>query len=150
MSDFELPEELKPLVGLNDLNKLPQHMKRYKCPICMRAGFTEKKCPNCGEETALIIMCPVDHCDCHHLITEKLSYCPICGQPMCPVCGTHDVFQLTRITGYINDIGGFNNAKAQEVKDRVRSNVINGEYVVEGDRNNERSRKTQANDETVS
>jgi anaerobic ribonucleoside-triphosphate reductase len=47
---------------------------------------------------------------------------------MCPECGSHDVAQLTRITGYINDVAGFNNGKAQEVKDRVRSNIVQGEY----------------------
>lgn len=134
-NDFVLPQGLEHLRGLKDLKKLPKHMKRYKCTICMNAGFIEEKCPECGEEKGIILMCPADHCECHHLITEKLSYCPICGQAMCPVCGSHDVFQLTRITGYINDIGGFNNGKAQEVKDRVRSNLDKAAWVEEGDRN---------------
>jgi len=133
-TDYVLPQGLEHLKGLKDLKKLPKHMIRYKCPICMTAGFVEHKCPECGEDKVLIIMCPVDHCDCHHLITEKLAYCPICDQPMCHICGSHDVAQMTRITGYINDVGGFNNGKAQEVKDRVRVNAVEGEWITEGNR----------------
>lgn len=117
--NFKIPDKLRKFIGLKHLEKLPDDLKRFKCPICMCAGFTEPTCPDCGNEHN-VLMCPLDHCNCHHLITEQLAYCPICDQPMCPDCGTHDVFQLTRITGYINDIGGFNKGKAQEVKDRHR------------------------------
>ena len=124
--DYVLPKSLEQYKGTKDLKKLPKHMRRNKCTICMNAGFIEDVCPACGESIGIIPMCPVDHCDCHHLTTEKLAYCPICGQAMCPVCGTHDVFQMTRITGYINEIGGFNKGKAQEVKDRVRVSLATG------------------------
>jgi anaerobic ribonucleoside-triphosphate reductase len=39
---------------------------------------------------------------------------------MCPDCGNHNVSQLSRVTGYIGDVGGWNNAKKQELKDRKR------------------------------
>lgn len=132
--EYILPEKLKQYIGV-PFDKLPQHLKRYKCISCFTAGFTESdKCPSCGDTLCIVPMCPVDHTDCHHLTTEKLAYCPLCGHQMCPVCGTHDVFQLTRITGYINDIDGFNHGKRQEVKDRVRSNIVNDEWEVEGNR----------------
>jgi len=42
---------------------------------------------------------------------------------MCPECGSHDVDGVTRITGYLNAVSGFNAAKAQELKDRHRVNL---------------------------
>lgn len=132
---IDIPENLKQYIKIKDLSKLPKSLKRYKCSICHTAGFTEEVCPICGNDV-LELMCPLDHCHCSHTITEILSYCPICDQPMCPICGSHDVFQLSRVTGYIQDVGGWGEGKRQELKDRVRSNIENGEWVNDGDRNN--------------
>jgi altronate dehydratase len=56
-----------------------------------------------------------------------IDYCPICGQAICKKCGNHNVTQLSRVTGYIQAIQGFNNAKRQEVKDRRKYNIgLNG------------------------
>jgi anaerobic ribonucleoside-triphosphate reductase len=49
--------------------------------------------------------------------------CPECGKPMCPVCNRHNVTQLSRVTGYISTVGGWNAAKQQELKDRKRYNL---------------------------
>ena len=103
-------------------------IERWKCNACYTI-VDENPCPVCGEKSAIVKMCPADHiCTCLNPIKEQLAYCPICGQGMCPECGSHDVAQLTRITGYINDVAGFNNGKAQEVKDRVRSDIVQGTY----------------------
>lgn len=126
---FEVPDEFRKYIGLKNLNKLPDIMKRYKCPICHLANFTEAECPDCGN-TSNQLMCPLDHCDCHHEITEQLAYCPICGEPMCPECGSHDVFQLSRVTGYIQDVAGWGKGKQQELKDRHRVQIATGK---EGD-----------------
>jgi anaerobic ribonucleoside-triphosphate reductase len=42
---------------------------------------------------------------------------------MCPICGSHDVAQVSRITGYLGDVAGWNAAKRQELKDRVHVEV---------------------------
>lgn len=51
---------------------------------------------------------------------DTIKTCPVCDKPMCPDCGNHNVSQLSRVTGYIGDVGGWNNAKKQELKDRKR------------------------------
>ncbi len=68
-------------------------------------------------------MCSRDNITCSHDIVDGLAYCPECGELMCPECGSHDVDGVTRITGYLNAVSGFNAAKAQELKDRHRVNL---------------------------
>jgi anaerobic ribonucleoside-triphosphate reductase len=52
-----------------------------------------------------------------------IAYCPVCGAAMCPVCHRHNVTQLSRVTGYISSVDGWNEAKKQELKDRQRHNL---------------------------
>jgi anaerobic ribonucleoside-triphosphate reductase len=49
--------------------------------------------------------------------------CPECGKPMCPVCHRHKVEQLSRVTGYISTVSGWNEAKKQEFKDRKHYDI---------------------------
>ena len=98
---------------------------KFKCHTCYTffdekcVDTTNKKCPNCGE-THILPMCENDHlCTCTHEHSEGLKICPKCGQPMCP-CGSHDVVVISRVTGYLSDIAGWNNAKRQELIDRQR------------------------------
>lgn len=100
---------------------LPEDLKRYKCQTCHHVVW-EFPCPNCGSE-ALQKMCPLDHCHCPHQIIETIDYCPICGEQICPECGSHDVVQISRVTGYLQEVSGFNAGKKQEVKDRHRWNL---------------------------
>jgi hypothetical protein len=110
-------------VGKKDiLEKIPENERIYKCFACYHI-VNESPCPNCGEEQRVVIMCPLDHCNCGHDKTSKLAYCPLCGEPVCPECGCHDVFQVSRVTGYLADVGGFNSGKRQELKDRTRYNI---------------------------
>lgn len=126
MTTFEVPDELRKFIGLKNLNKLPDELKRYKCPVCHLACFNTPVCPACGYKESMM-MCPLDHCHCSHPKTEGLAYCPICDMPMCPECGSHDVFQLSRVTGYIQDVGGWGEGKKAELRDRVRCNIATGE-----------------------
>jgi len=119
---INVPEKYKKYIGLNDLTKLPEELKRYKCPICHAAGYNTKTCPDCGFPDS-ILMCILDHTNCHHEITEGVHVCPVCGDYVCPVCGCHDVTVITRVTGYLNDLRGFNAGKEQEVRDRHRVNI---------------------------
>jgi anaerobic ribonucleoside-triphosphate reductase len=80
------------------------------------------KCPICGEKH-IEKMCPLDRlCTCAHEITSGAHYCPECGAAICP-CGSHDVEQISRVTGYLQTISGFNAAKKQEIKDRQRYDI---------------------------
>lgn len=69
------------------------------CPVHEYAGLLNKSCKKA---------------------VATIKSCPVCDKPMCPDCGNHNVSQLSRVTGYIGDIGGWNNAKKQELKDRKR------------------------------
>ena len=75
--------------------------------------------------------CPVHIWACRHSSPNReankeidtVAYCPVCGNPYCPECGNHHVLQLSRITGYLSDVSGWNSAKKQELKDRKRYTV---------------------------
>ena len=38
----------------------------------------------------------------------------------CPSCGSEDLEHLSRVTGYLQSVSGWNEAKKQELKDRKR------------------------------
>ena len=99
---------------------------RYKCFTCYlifnEQDAVEGKCPSCGEKH-IIKMCNDDHlCNCTYDVTPGISYCKTCGEPICP-CGSHDVATVSRVTGYLSDTAGWNNAKKQELKDRNRVTI---------------------------
>jgi hypothetical protein len=101
---------------------------RYKCNKCHLVfayddGTPEvPTCPECGN-TEPEEMCPNDViCTCMHDVQAGVHYCSICGEPTCE-CGSHDVSIVSRVTGYLSDVGGWNAAKRQELKDRQRVTV---------------------------
>lgn len=53
-------------------------------------------------------------------IIAGTEICPVCNRPICPECHNHSVVSLSRVTGYVQDISGWNNAKKQELLDRQR------------------------------
>jgi hypothetical protein len=114
----EIVERFKGL-GLEKAWELaPNELKRYKCENCKLIVW-ETPCPVCGNST-IKKMCPSDHCHCSEDIVESVKFCEVCGSGICPVCGTHDILALSRITGYINSVESFNMGKKQELKDRNR------------------------------
>jgi ribosomal protein L32 len=115
------------------LRQIPTEQKRYKCFTCFtilnQPDLVDgRKCPKCGE-VHLTEMCSLDHNGCRHTFHETLAYCPICGKAICPECGDHNVLQISRVTGYLQDVSGWNSSKQQELKDRTRY-TINGEIAV--------------------
>lgn len=101
------------------LREIPPEYKRYKCHTCMRI-VDEDPCPNCGSPDNMLPMCPLDHAHCSHEVVETIAYCPICKEAICPICGSHDVVQISRVTGYLQEVNGWNIGKQQELKDRKR------------------------------
>lgn len=109
------------------LDRIPKNERRYKCHTCHYI-VDENPCPNC-KEVFLVQMCPLDHCRCNHEIVSGIEYCPMCGDAICPECGSHDVVQVSRVTGYLQDVSGWNAGKQQELKDRTRYNAETGAVI---------------------
>jgi anaerobic ribonucleoside-triphosphate reductase len=112
-------------------------IQRWSCHTChthfeLDKAEKEVKCPKCGE-THLEKRCiadPEGGCHCALSVNSGAVYCPVCNRPICPTCGDHDVAQVSRVTGYLSDVAGWNNAKKQELKDRNRTKIVNGEVMV--------------------
>lgn len=108
----------------------PETEQRWKCHTCYSFFYERyvvmvdgvKHCPKCGE-VHLVKMCKHDHNKCSHDIVSGIKYCPECGANICPECGCHNVFSVSRVTGYLQDTAGWNKGKQQELKDRSRYNV---------------------------
>jgi ribonucleoside-triphosphate reductase len=62
--------------------------------------------------------------------TKDMTVCLGCSQVSgglednCPNCGSKDVDHISRITGYLQAVSGWNSAKRQELKDRQRYNEL--------------------------
>lgn len=72
------------------------------CPAYIWASYYNKQC---------------------HDVHSGTENCKLCGEAVCPVCGNHNVTQISRVTGYMGDVKGWNNAKKQELLDRKRYNI---------------------------
>jgi hypothetical protein len=111
--------------NIQALELVPKSERWYKCFTChtaFPAPEGELKCPGCGE-IHIVQACPLEHCRCKHEVEIGNVYCPLCGEAVCPACGSHDVVQISRVTGYLQDVSGWNAGKRQELKDRVRYDV---------------------------
>jgi hypothetical protein len=104
----------------------------FKCNSCKtmnipKADLIGEKCPLCG--APVVEQCPKDkRCKCGEEVHGGIVFCPECGNTICPGCGSHDVLAISRITGYLQDVGGWNAGKAQELKDRRRTDVSGVSY----------------------
>ncbi len=62
--------------------------------------------------------------------SRDMTVCLGCAQvsggleDKCPSCGSEDVDHISRITGYLQAVSGWNSAKRQELKDRKRYNEL--------------------------
>lgn len=75
------------------------------CPVQLWVMANKKNCPS---ET----------------IVDMIETCKVCGEPVCPDCMNHNVHQLSRVTGYLSNVSGWNEAKKQELKDRNRNFTV--------------------------
>ena len=135
------PQSSTPVPTIELSEPTPETEKRYKCHTCHEFFYERflviindvKHCPVCGE-THLVDMCKHDGNHCPHDTMAGIAYCPECNQPVCPEClkehqfggrkgFSHDVVQISRVTGYLQDVSGWNASKQQELKDRVRFNL---------------------------
>lgn len=95
----------------------------FKCEKC-KLIFTDikDKCPEC--DSVLIELCPNDTGTCNHGIVSGLKICELCGKFMCPICGSHDVSPISRVTGYYSPVEAWAAGKKQELIDRTRYDVV--------------------------
>lgn len=70
------------------------------CPLHLWVGHNDKKC--------------------NKELVANTAVCPLCGNPCCPDCQNHKVDTISRVTGYLSSVSGWNEAKKQEYKDRNR------------------------------
>lgn len=62
--------------------------------------------------------------------TKDMTVCKNCHKvtpglkASCPGCGSNDIDHMSRITGYLQAVSGWNNAKRQELKDRNRIETV--------------------------
>lgn len=135
------------------LRDLPENDSLFKCHRCkvifdiysggvsVLMALSNKNgilCPECKSESTELV-CKVDaysvflklkgfNCRKEELINGA-DICPICKTSMCPECGNHNVVSWSRITGYLNDVSGWNMAKKQELMDRKRYTVNGAEMM---------------------
>lgn len=62
---------------------------------------------------------------CGKKVVPNTMRCPICDNPICSSCFSHEATQLSRVTGYISDTDGWNASKKQEFEDRTRTPISN-------------------------
>lgn len=128
------------------LKDLPENHSMFKCHVCktifdifsggegisILIALSDKNnviCPKCKSDNTEL-MCKVDAYsailkikgfNCRKgTVISGVDICPICRDPMCPECYNHSVVSLSRVTGYIQDVSGWNTAKKQELEDRKR------------------------------
>ena len=104
--------------------------ERYKCFSCYtifkQIELIDGSCPMCKEYKYLKVVCEYDPgmCKClsdHH---DSIRICPKCHEPMCPECFSHDVVGISRVTGYLSDVGGWRKSKLAELEDRQRYDLV--------------------------
>lgn len=61
---------------------------------------------------------------CHRELVPNTSVCPVCGAFVCPDCMNHNVDIVSRVTGYLSNVKGWNASKQQEFTDRQRYTKI--------------------------
>lgn len=60
---------------------------------------------------------------CGKDMVAGIATCPICGAYVCPTCKNHMCTPLSRVTGYVAAVDGWNASKQQELQDRVRTQI---------------------------
>lgn len=136
-----------------ELKNLPENDSLFKCHKCksifdiysggmpILMALSNKNgilCPECKSDSTELI-CKVDAYslylklrgfDCRKsVLINGSDICPICRKAMCPECGNHYVVSWSRITGYLNDISGWNEGKKEELLDRKRYAVAGTEIL---------------------
>ena len=124
--------QLEAIENYKKLEDVPVEEREYKC-YGEKCYVTLKKsdllpdgsCPICKSKSDLVQMCPADNPEgCSgHTVVSGFEVCPICGEFVCPECGSHDVEVASRVTGYLSSVKNWAAGKLQEFMDRKRHTV---------------------------
>jgi anaerobic ribonucleoside-triphosphate reductase len=137
----------------NQLKDLPENDSLFKCHRCktifdiysggipVLMALSNKNgilCPECKSESTEL-MCRVDSYsiflklngfNCRKgVLINGVDICPVCRTSMCPECGNHYVVSWSRITGYLNDVSGWNEGKKEELIERKRYAISGAEIL---------------------
>lgn len=148
-----MPELIPNIEERQDIYKmlmnLPENESMFKCYHCrsifdirqervlpVMFALIDKNDIRCSEckSNDVELMCKADAystvlkakglVDCRKgIMINGADICPICRSSMCPECWNHSVVSWSRITGYLNDVSGWNLAKKQELIDRKRYTI---------------------------
>jgi len=106
-----------------DIMKMPKSEFTERCKKWIET-FNDGKTVDLEEGE----LCPIDvyirsHGGCGKDLLPSITECPFCGEACCPNCLNHNVSQLSRVTGYMSAVDGWNDGKKQELKDRIHTNM---------------------------
>jgi len=105
IEDLTVEQFTEKCIRYNEENNISLGIKKpIECPVHIYATQHSKPCMN---------------------VVSGISYCKLCGHPICPTigCGSHNINQLSRVTGYISSVSGWGESKKQELRDRKRYNL---------------------------
>lgn len=89
------------------------------CPLC---GMNDSECLCKADVYSIYLNLKGEKCRTGEIIAGA-EICPVCDRSFCPQCMNHNVIALSRVTGYMGDINGWNNGKKEELKDRQHYNI---------------------------
>lgn len=104
------------------LAKLVALCESWKADMILQGRWSEIQ----ADIKAHPLKCPVhswvvvNNAKCNRELVPNTILCPVCGNPCCPDCKNHQVEVISRVTGYMSTVSGWNEAKKQEFEDRNR------------------------------
>lgn len=103
LEDVSVEQFIQMALEYNKENNITFELKKGElCPVHVFASQKNKPCME---------------------VVSGIADCPLCHKPVCPCCFSHNVHAISRVTGYISSVSGWNEAKKEELKDRKRYNL---------------------------
>jgi len=111
---MEIDENMKELLSLSKRDFINLNLKWIKEENGGKLmDVAPSKCP-------LALWVAYNGTKCNRETVPNTAKCLLCGNYMCPDCGNHNVEVLSRVTGYLQVLSGWNESKKQEFEDRDR------------------------------
>lgn len=100
LEDMTVEEFIQSALEYNKENNIILTIKKpTECPVHVYSSTINKCCKS---------------------VNPGINNCPICSMPYCNRCGSHLAQQISRVTGYMSSVSGYNEGKKQELRDRKR------------------------------
>jgi len=101
-------------------NELPS--KQFYCKECQAFSPTSI-CNSCGKPELDLKCILYTEDSCKHSGYVIPQRCPVCGEMICPDCGSHNIQIVSRVTGYLSPVSNWSKGKQQELFDRTRNSI---------------------------